>query len=142
MSINFLRAVGWILLIGIVVMTVVPPALRVVTGAPHNVEHAMIFLTTGAAFGLGYQLRISVMCAAAVVFCACLEVVQLAVPGRHARVSDFLVDAVAACMGIAIAWTVRRLSEGSAFREAVVRVPLQHDGNDSDANQRHRSDAV
>jgi VanZ family protein len=118
MIINFLRAVAWALLISIVVMTVVPPSLRVITGVPHNVEHAMIFLITGAAFGLGYELRLSVMyAAAAVVFCAGLEVVQLAVPGRHARVSDFLIDAVAACMGIAIAWIVRRLSEGKRARE-------------------------
>jgi hypothetical protein len=65
MIINFLRAVAWALLISIVVMTVVPPTLRVVNGAPHNVEHAMIFLIPGAAFGLGYELRLSVMCAAA-----------------------------------------------------------------------------
>ena len=99
-------------------MTVVPPSLRVVTGAPHNVEHAMIFLITGAAFGLGYRLRLRVMCAAAVVFCACLELVQLAVPGRHARISDFLIDAAAACGGIVMAWAVvRRLGEGNRVRE-------------------------
>jgi VanZ family protein len=129
MRINFFRTVAWTLLISIVVMTVVPPALRVVTGAPHNVEHAVIFFVTGVAFGLGYELRISIIFTAAVVFCAFLEIVQLAVPGRHARVSDFLIDAGAACMGIAIAWAIRRLSEGFTFREAAVRVRLQHDVN-------------
>ena len=111
MRIIVFRTAAWTLLISIVAMTAVPPALRVVTGAPHDVEHAMIFLATGVAFGLGYELRISVVCAPAVVFCAGLEVMQLAVPGRHARVSDFLIDAVAACIGIAIAWTARRLNE-------------------------------
>jgi len=115
MSISSLRVVAWALLIGIVVMTVVPPSLRVVTGAPHNVEHSMIFLITGTVFGLGHELRLNVMCTAAIVFSACLEVVQLAVPGRHARVSDFLIDAAAACIGLVIAWTVRRLSDGFAF---------------------------
>jgi VanZ family protein len=103
MSVNFLRVVAWILLIGIVVMTVVPPSLRVVTGAPHDVEHAGIFLVTGLAFGLAYELRLIIVSAAAVTFCALLELVQLAVPGRHARVSDFLIDATAVCVGIAIA---------------------------------------
>jgi VanZ family protein len=140
MSINFLRTVAWSLLISIVVMTVVPPTLRVVTGAPHAVEHAGIFLITGVAFGLAYDLRISVICAAVVVFCAFLELVQLAVPGRHARISDFLIDAVAACMGIAIAWTVRRLSEGLAFASAPARQSMKHDRNAS--HQRHKSDAV
>ena len=36
----------------------------------------------------------------AVAFCAAIEVAQLMVPGRHARVSDFVVDATAACIGI------------------------------------------
>ena len=142
MSINFLRAVAWALLISIVVMTVVPPSLRVVTGAPHNVEHAIIFLITGAVFGLGHELRLNVMCTAAIVFSACLELVQLAVPGRHARMSDFLIDAAAGCIGLAIAWTVRRLSEGFAFASGAVRVPLQRDGSSSDANKRQRFDVV
>ena len=91
-------------------MTLVPPTLRVVTGMPHDVEHAVIFLATGVAFELAYELRMSVMCAAAVMFCACLELVQLAVPGRHARVSDFVIDAVAACMGRTIFADGRRLA--------------------------------
>jgi VanZ family protein len=113
----FFRLAAWSLLITIVVMTVVPAPLRVVTGAPHNVEHALIFLATGIAAGLGYELRSSVACAAAVTVCAGLELVQLVVPGRHARMSDFLIDAVAACVGIGIAWTVRHLTEGNCVRQ-------------------------
>jgi VanZ family protein len=116
-SFMFFRIVAWCFLIAIVMMTVVPTPLRVVTGVPHNVEHALVFLTTGIAVGLGYELRMSIACAAAVMFCAGLEVVQLAVQGRHARVSDFFVNAGAACFGIAIIWTVRRLSERNRGRE-------------------------
>jgi hypothetical protein len=47
------------------------------------VAHALVFLVTGIVFGLGYELRMSVMCAA-IVFCAALELLQLAVPGRDA----------------------------------------------------------
>ena len=70
------------------------------------------YSAAGIAVRLGYELRLSVVCAAAVVFCAGLELVQLAIPGRHARVSDFIVDSAAACTGIGIAWTVRRLTDG------------------------------
>ena len=35
----------------------------------------------------------------------------------HARVSDFIVDAVAICAGVGIAWTVRRLSDRYRLRE-------------------------
>ena len=42
-----------------------------------------------------------------------LEVLQLLVPGRHARLSDFVVDALAACAGLAFAagldWAIRRV---------------------------------
>jgi VanZ family protein len=113
----FVRVMAWSLLIAIVVMTVVPVSLRVVTGTPHNVEHALIFLITGIAFGLGYELRMTVICAAAIVFCAALELLQLVVSGRHARISDFLIDAGAASFGIALAWFARRLGEGSRTHE-------------------------
>ena len=116
-STMFVRVVAWFLLIAIIVMTVVPASLRVVTGAPHNVEHALVFLAMGIAFGLGYELRMTGSCAAAIVFCAALELLQVAVPGRHARLSDFLINAGAACFGIAIAWFARRLGEGSRTHE-------------------------
>ena len=51
------RAVSWLLCVIIVVLTFVPPSFRPVTGAPHDLEHLMIFLITGAAFGLGYPNR-------------------------------------------------------------------------------------
>jgi VanZ family protein len=31
-----------------------------------------------------------------------LELLQLLVPGRHARLEDFIVDAIAACAGIVV----------------------------------------
>ena len=119
-SIMFFRIVGWALIIAIVVMTVVPPSLRVVTGAPHIVEHALIFSAAGIAVRLGYELRLSVGCAAAVVSCAALELVQLAIPGRHARVSDFVVDAAAASTGLGIGWTMHRFTNGYRLREGGV----------------------
>jgi VanZ family protein len=87
----------------IIVLTIVPPLLRPVTGTPHNVEHLAIFLVTGAAFGLGYPRRESILCTLAILFSAMLEVAQLLIPGRHATFSDFLVDILSACAGIAAA---------------------------------------
>ena len=46
-----------------------------------------------------------------VVLIGVLELLQLFVPGRHARLEDFVVDALAACIGFAIVavggWLVR-----------------------------------
>jgi VanZ family protein len=87
----------------IIVLTIVPPLLRPATGTPHNFEHLAIFLVTGAAFGFGYPKRELIVYTSAVLFSAALEVSQLVIPGRHARFSDFLVDALSACAGIATA---------------------------------------
>jgi len=46
-----------------------------------------------------------------------LELLQLWMPGRHARLEDFVVDALAACVGLAIAaafdWIIRRTRQSS-----------------------------
>jgi hypothetical protein len=38
-----------------------------------------------------------------VIFAGAIELAQLFAPGRHARLSDFIVDASAACIGLAAA---------------------------------------
>jgi VanZ family protein len=42
-----------------------------------------------------------------------LELLQHWIPGRHARLSDFVVDALAACAGFVLAasldWAIRRV---------------------------------
>jgi VanZ family protein len=91
---------AWAALSAIVVLTVVPPNLRPTTDAPHNVEHSAAFLITGLLFGLAYGGRELILTIGAVVFCAIIEILQLYVPGRHARWIDFAVDAVAAVVGV------------------------------------------
>jgi len=48
----------------------------------------------------------------AVVLIGVLEMLQLWMPGRHARLEDFVVDALAACVGLAMAaaldWMIKR----------------------------------
>jgi len=45
----------------------------------------------------------------AVIFCAGIELAQLMIPGRHARFSDFVVDATAVCVGIFAGSTLTRM---------------------------------
>jgi VanZ family protein len=93
------RIAAWALAAAIIVLSLVPPNLRPVTPLPHDVEHFGIFCAAGLAFALGYRHRNLLLLALLVSFAAAVEVAQLFVPGRHARVSDFLVDAVAICIG-------------------------------------------
>jgi VanZ family protein len=94
------RVAAWALTAAIIVFSVVPPHLRPATPLPHNVEHFGIFYATGLAFALGYRHRNLLLPTLLVSFAAAVEVAQLFVPGRHARLTDFLFDAVAICIGL------------------------------------------
>jgi VanZ family protein len=97
---NVGRVVAWFVLVAIVVLSLVPPGARPTTFVPHKIEHAGIFFADGIVFGiayLGYKWLLSI---GAVIFCAGIELAQSMVPGRHARLSDFFVDAIAVCIGI------------------------------------------
>jgi VanZ family protein len=95
------RWAAWAALVLVVALMVVPPALRPVSGLPHALEHFLVFLLTGAAFGLGYPKQRFTIAIAALPVTAILELLQLLAPGRHARMSDFLIDALGMCAGIA-----------------------------------------
>ncbi len=102
------RLTAWVLAAVIVVLSLVPPQLRPETDLPHQLEHFLIFAATGTAFGLAYVVRPIPLATLLVTFAAAVEVAQLFVPGRHARVSDFLVDAVAICAGSVAAFLAKQ----------------------------------
>ena len=95
------RFVAWCLAIVVTVLSLVPPGLRPQTGAPRILEHVAIFAATGVAFGFGYSRRPSLVAVALVIFAGAIELSQTFVPGRHARLSDFIIDAVT--IGVAAA---------------------------------------
>jgi VanZ family protein len=97
------RLLAWILVIVITLLSVVPPWLRPETDIPHHFEHFVAFLAAGIAFGLGYDRRPILISVALLLFAATIEIVQIFVPGRHARLSDFIVDGVAAVSGAMLA---------------------------------------
>jgi VanZ family protein len=107
---NVVRVAAWLLLAAIVVLSLVPPGMRPTTRVPHHIEHAGIFLLDGAAFAVAYLGAERLLSIGAVAFCAGIELAQLMVPGRHARVRDFVVDALAACIGILAGTLVMRMT--------------------------------
>jgi VanZ family protein len=108
------QAVAWLLAATIVVLSLGPPH-PFGQGATHDLEHLLIFLATGMAFGLGYPRRVWLLTIALPIFAAAIEVAQNWVPGRHARISDFLVDAAASCLGVGLSYASLKL------RAAVIR---------------------
>jgi VanZ family protein len=94
------RIVAWSLAAAIVMLSAIPPALRPETAAPHNFEHFLIYWVTGLAFGLGFRRSFGLLAIFLLIFAGCVEIAQLFVPGQHAPLSDFLVDAVAMWFGL------------------------------------------
>lgn len=93
---------GWLLLVVTAGLSLVPPSYRPVTVIPHNLEHLAIFLATGFAFGLGYPNKYVSRIVFLIAFVAFIEIAQLLVPGRHARVSDFIIDALGVSIGVGL----------------------------------------
>ena len=105
---KIIRVIAWLLLATAVVLTAVPAELRPVTGAPSPIEHFAMFFLIGSAFAIGYSRSDYLLCVAAIVFAGSLEFLQLFVPGRHARLSDFAIDGLSAVIGIALAGLMDR----------------------------------
>jgi VanZ family protein len=107
------RIIGWLLAAAVTFATLGPARLRPHSHLGQNGEHTLAFVLLGLAFGLayaGHRMRTAVI---AVILIGVLELLQFAVPGRHARLEDFIVDALAACAGFIIAagvdWAAKRL---------------------------------
>jgi VanZ family protein len=112
-----LRIIAWLLTAAVTFATLGPPRLRPHSELGQDGEHALAFVLVGLAFGLAYTRHRLLTATIAVVLIGVLELLQLWMPGRHARLEDFVVDALAACVGIAVAagldWLVRRSKSGA-----------------------------
>ena len=103
------RICAWLCLAAIGVLSLVAPSLRPVTFLPHNFEHVAIFSLAGLAIGLGYPNRATQQMIGLTLFAAAVEIAQFYAPGRHPRASDFVVDALGACLGVALALMLTRM---------------------------------
>jgi VanZ family protein len=110
------QVAAWLLALTIVLLSLGPPSTRPVTGTGHNFEHLAIFWVTGAAFGFGYPRRVIVLPLALIGFSAAIDIAQMIVPGRHARLGDFLMDAAASCLGVAVSLLLMKFTTPKSGR--------------------------
>ena len=98
-----LKMLAWLIATAVAFATLGPPRLRPHSDLGQEGEHALAFVLIGLAFGLAYPQRrwLTTMIALAVI--GLIEILQFWAPGRHARWLDFVVDALAACVGLALA---------------------------------------
>jgi VanZ family protein len=128
---EFITLVGgaaWLLAVAILVLSLVPPAYRPVTGVPRYVEHFAIFAAAGVCFAATYPTRPWALLIGLPIFSGAVELAQMAVPGRHARLSDFLVGALAACIGAGLGCIAAKFKSSAAQFTAldVCPSPIAH----------------
>lgn len=108
-----LRITAWLLAAAVTFATVGPASLRPHSHLGQDGEHAFAFILVGLAFGLAYNVNRRRTAVVAVVATGVLELLQFWAPGRHARLEDFIVDALAVCAGFMVTagvdWATRRL---------------------------------
>ena len=114
-----LRLFAWCLAAAVSFATLGPPTFRPQTeNLGQNGEHTLAFVLLGLAFGVAYTRHRLITAAMVIGLTALLEILQFWAPGRHARLSDFVVDALAACVGLAAAatldWVIRRVRRSGA----------------------------
>ena len=107
-----LRLFAWGLAAAVAFATLGPAEQRPHSNLGQNGEHALAFVLLGLVFGLAYTRDRPRVAALVIAFTGLIEVLQFLAPGRHARMEDFVVDALAASLGLAAAaaldWTIRR----------------------------------
>ena len=100
------RIIAWIIVTGLITVSLVPASLRPGTGVSHNLEHFGSFLLAGIVWCIAYADRLVLWLGTMPVLAGGVELLQIFVPGRHARLSDFAVDALGGCVGILITFLV------------------------------------
>lgn len=110
------RLLTWFGAAAIVVLSVVPAADRPVTGAGYRFEHLAAFALVGGFFAVGYRLSLGARFVTAFLFCSGVELLQVPLPTRHARLSDFAIDLVTSWFVIAVVVGVEKLIAGDRRR--------------------------
>jgi VanZ family protein len=112
------RIAGWSLLAVVAFFSLSPASVRPVTAVGHSMEHFLVHILLGVAFGIGYAKRIWLQSLGLVALIGAIELAQIFVPGRHARLSDFLIDGGAASLGIALVWICKALAGAGSWPTA------------------------
>jgi len=104
-----LRILAWLLLVGLIVVTVGPIGWRPVSPLPTQLERALVAAIVGFVFALAYPRHIFLIAVLVLGTTAILEPLQVFEPSRHGRVVDALVKLAGGCVGLAAGYLFSRL---------------------------------
>src|SRR4029079_5947322 len=94
------QIVAWLLAGAVALAALGPARYRPRLWITHYGEHALAFILVGLAFALAYPPQWLFVTVMLILLTGLLELVQLLIPGRHARLNDWLVDVLAALIGV------------------------------------------
>ena len=100
--ITILRLIAWLPAAAVTFATEGPASERPHSNLGHISEHALAFVLVGIAFALAYPRHMLPAAAITIAMTGLLELLQLFVPGRHARWEHLATDALAALAGFAL----------------------------------------
>jgi hypothetical protein len=106
-----LKVLAWLLLAGLVFVTLSPISLRPSSPLPTGAERAVALMFVGFVFALAYPRRIVLVALVVLGSTVLLELLQLVSPSRHGRVIDVAVKLVGAGLGLALGWAATKLRE-------------------------------
>jgi VanZ family protein len=110
------RALFWLAVIGLAIVTLGPPDWRPRTHETVDLERFLAFAAAGILLGLAYPSRKLLSGIGLVIFAAALEYGQNYVAGRHGLPHDFEVKATGAVAGVACAAILAALLSGRIAR--------------------------
>jgi hypothetical protein len=104
-----LRVLAWLLLAGLIFVTLSPIDLRPITPLPTQVERALALAVVGFVFALAYPRRFVLVAALVLGATALLELLQLVTPSRHGGWPDVAVKLLGGSVGLVSGWLLNRL---------------------------------
>jgi hypothetical protein len=99
---GIVRALACFGIAAIVVLSVVPADERPVTGIGQVFEHFAAFGFVAGMFAIGYRFTLTRLLPMALLFCGGIELLQVPLLTRHARVSDFAIDLLGSYFAIGL----------------------------------------
>ncbi len=92
----------------LVVVTLAPVEMRPNIGSSVTIQHFSAFVVLGMLVSLSCRWRVLALVVVVIGIALTLELLQLAVPGRHARLIDFTVKSAGSLAGLAIVLIISR----------------------------------
>lgn len=109
MTINvLLRVFAWLLLAGLVFVTLSPIDLRPVTPLPVQLERSLAVAAIGFVFAIAYPRHVWFVAALVLGATVILEALQLVTPSRHGRAADLIVKLAGGTLGLFVGWLTTR----------------------------------